>query len=57
MRKCRVIKGKYAGLVGISTEVNAYGNVMFYPERGFNPFRVCLKADCIEYIKRSEHCV
>ena len=57
MRKCRVIKGKYAGLVGISTEINAYGNVMFYPERGFNPFRVCLKADYIEYIKRSEHCV
>lgn len=51
MRKCRVIAGKYAGLVGKATEVNSYGNVMFYSNRGYQPYRVCLNASEVEFLE------
>lgn len=38
-----VIRGEYAGRKGYFTKMNRYGNVMFYPIEGKNPYRVCLK--------------
>ena len=53
MRKCRVIEGKYAGFIGKATEVNVYGNVMFYSDRGHHPYRVCLNASQVEFLEWS----
>lgn len=42
MREVIVIKGKYEGRKGKATIPNKLGLVMFYPEEGIHPYRVCL---------------
>ena len=44
MKKVIVVDGKYTGRIGEATPANSYGNVMFYSEKGTNPYRVCLKS-------------
>ena len=49
MKKCKVIKGKYAGREG-KCEKTQYGTVMFYPNEGRAPYRVCLMKNEVVYI-------
>ena len=49
MKRCRVIKGRYTGRIG-KCEKSLYGTVMFYPEEGAFPYRVCLKEEEVEYV-------
>lgn len=44
MNNCQVVSGKYTGKNGKCTDINKYGNVMFYPEDN-SIYRVCLKAE------------
>ena len=37
------------GAIGMATESNKYGNVMFYPDCG-SPYRICLSEEQIEDI-------
>lgn len=49
MNKAKIISGKYEGLYGECTNVNSYGNVMFYPNNSSPVYRVCLRANEIEF--------
>lgn len=49
MKDCKVIKGKYAGRAG-KCEKTRYGTVMFYPNEGRAPYRVCLMENEVVYI-------
>ena len=51
MKQAIVVSGRYLGRIGKATEPNQYGNVMFYPIEGIYPYRVCLKAEQIHFIK------
>ena len=48
MEDCKVINGKYAGREG-KCEKSQYGTVMFYPNDGKIPYRVCLKESEVVY--------
>ena len=37
------------GVIGMATEPNKWGNVMFYPDSG-SPYRICLSEEQIEDI-------
>ena len=37
------------GMIGMATEVNKAGNVMFYPSSG-SPYRICLRGEQVEDI-------
>ena len=50
MNKAKVISGKYKGVSGECTDINSYGNVMFYPDNNSPVYRVCLCASEIEFI-------
>ena len=50
MRKAKVVNGEYKGRGGEATEVNEVGNVMFYPEEGIHPYRVCLNIRDIKFL-------
>lgn len=45
-----IVNGDCAGRVGAATKPNKYGNVMFYPIEGVNPYRICKILSDIEYI-------
>lgn len=47
-----VINGKYTGREGYFTDVNKYGLVMFYPNEGIHPYRVCLEVNDIKLIRK-----
>lgn len=49
MRQAIVINGKYKGRKGQATEINPYGNVMFYPKDG-HPYEVVLDGKDIEFV-------
>lgn len=57
LRKARIVKDIQGvkfykkGLIGMSTEINKVGNVMFYPKDESPCYRVCLEADCIEFLE------
>ena len=47
-----VVKGNYKGRIGMADFTpSKYGNVMFYPQEGSNPYRVCLKTEDVVVIK------
>lgn len=48
MKDCKVISGKYAGRIG-KCKVTDYGTVMFYPNNGKSPYRVCLRESEVIY--------
>ena len=50
MKEVIVIKGKYKGRKGKATMQNELGLVMFYPEEGIHPYRVCIKAEDIKIL-------
>jgi hypothetical protein len=52
MRFGMVIRGEYVGREGHFTEVNKYGNVMFYPVEGKHPYRVCLRHNDVKEVKK-----
>ena len=37
------------GVIGMATEPNKVGNIMFYPNSGY-PYRICLPNDYVEDI-------
>lgn len=37
------------GIIGMATEPNEVGNVMFYPDSG-SPYRICLRGEQVEDI-------
>jgi hypothetical protein len=45
-----IIKGEYSGLEGLATPMNVYGNVLFYPNDGIEPYRLCLKIEYVKYL-------
>ena len=49
----KVINGIYTNLEGFTYDAkpNPYGNVMVYSKKGSNPYRVCLNANDVKYIK------
>ena len=51
MKKAIIVEGEYKGRIGMVTEVNEVGNVMFYPMEGIHPYRICLRIDQIKYIE------
>lgn len=50
LKKAKIINGSYAGTVGVSTDINKYGNVMFYPNNSKPVYRVCKSAKEVEFI-------
>lgn len=48
MKECRVVSGRYQGRNGYG-EVSKYNTVMFYPNDGMGPYRVCLMANEVEF--------
>lgn len=52
MEKVLVVNGNYKGREGVADFApSKYGNVMFYPKEGSNPYRVCLKKEDVIVIK------
>lgn len=47
MVKYEVISGEYKGRIGIGTLPNYLGLVMFYPQEGQYPYRVCLSKNIL----------
>ena len=49
MKKAKISQNnaRFAGINGFCTEVNSYGNVMFYPENMEPVYRVCLAKEDI----------
>lgn len=52
MRFGVVVRGEYVGRKGHFTEVNKYGNIMFYPVEGKYPYRVCLRHNDVKEVKK-----
>ena len=50
LKKAKIINGSYTGTIGVSTDVNKYGNVMFYPNNSEPVYRVCKIAEEVEFI-------
>ena len=48
MKEVIIIKGEYKGRKGKATMQNELGLVMFYPEEGIHPYRVCLSSEEVE---------
>lgn len=44
-----IIEGDYIGRVGNATHPNEFGNVMFYPIEGKNPYRICKIASEVRF--------
>ena len=44
-----------ARIFGKATEVNEYGNVMFYPDNNNPVYRICLRQNDITYIEKSAY--
>lgn len=45
-----VTNGECTGRIGVATVPNKSGNVMFYPNEGMYPYRICKSLSDIEYI-------
>ncbi len=59
MKMYRVINGEFAGRIGFikGTDLpgfKRFGNIMFYPIEGKNPYRVCLHFSDIEEVTNEE---
>lgn len=48
----KIIKGKYKGMLGWTPneKPNKLGNIMFYSNQGFYPYRVCVNKEDFEYL-------